>query len=279
MANPAIRRAMNVEKPLGAEHHDVAGRARDGGESRVDLVGGVGVENIDGDAQARGGALQIPHERRGEFGSRLDQRKVTRCLRNQLAQQPQSLGCELGVQRGDTGDVAARPAQAVDQTERDRVGAGGEHDRNARRRRLGDDRRRCTARRRDHADLPADQIGRHRRQILIPARGPAILDGDVLALDETGGGKPLLERSQPLDVFLPGARVQQADHRHPVLLRARRKGRRRHAAKKGYELAPSHGDFRILWGYWLGNASTSAGLSFEPRQSRKTLNFRGYLPS
>ena len=82
--------------------------------------------------------------------------------------------------------VAARPGEAGDKTEPDRVFSDDENDGDRRGRSLGREGRSGTAGRSDHGDLTANQVGRQRRQSIQLIVGPAILDRDVLALDEAG---------------------------------------------------------------------------------------------
>ena len=93
----------------------------------------------------------------------------------------------------------------------------------------------------DHGHLPADEIGRQSRQPIWLIVRPAILDGDVLAFDESSVVETLPERIK--DVFEPGSRrgPEKSDHRHRRLLRARReRPRRRRTAEQRDELAPFH---------------------------------------
>ena len=83
------------------------------------------------------------------------------------------------------GDIAARPVEAGDEANSDRVGADREHDRN---RRGGGFRgkRRSVARCDDHCHLAADQIGRQRWQPIVLILRPAVFDRDVLTFDIAG---------------------------------------------------------------------------------------------
>src|SRR5262249_29684941 len=85
-------------------------------------------------------------------------------------------------QEAYTGQIGSRPAEALDETARDRVRAAGKHD--------GDGGgglfrgvRRDGTTGHDHRDLAADQISRQRRQPVIVTLGPTILDQSVLVLD------------------------------------------------------------------------------------------------
>ena len=98
-----------------------------------------------------------------------------------------------------------------------------------------------TAGRGDHGDLPANQIGRQRRQSIELIVGPAILDRHVLALDKAGLLQALAECAQAIRERVGRCGVEEPDHRHRRLLRARReRPRRRRAAEQRDELAAFH---------------------------------------
>jgi hypothetical protein len=135
-------------------------------------------------------------------------------LRRQLTEQAEPLGSDLSIQRCDTGRIAAGTIQALHQAEPDRVGAGGEHDRDRRGRLLRRHRGGRAAGRDDESDALANQLGRHARQQLVLAARPAIVDRSVLPLDKAAGRKPLAESREAFLVFLRRAGVQEADGRH-----------------------------------------------------------------
>jgi hypothetical protein len=94
-----------------------------------------------------------------------------------------SLFCrQLGGEEIDAGRVAARSGEAGDEPKPDRVLGNQEHNGNCFGR-LGCDDRSGRAGRNDHADTPANELGRQRRQPIRLILGPAKLDRDVLALD------------------------------------------------------------------------------------------------
>src|SRR6516162_6964398 len=61
---------------------------------------------------------------------RIDERGDGARIGKQLVQQLQSLATELGVQRGDAGEVATGLVQTGNEADLDRIGAGDEDDRN-----------------------------------------------------------------------------------------------------------------------------------------------------
>jgi hypothetical protein len=93
----------------------------------------------------------------------------------------------------------------------------------------------------DHGHLTTDQICRQLWKPIDVTVRPAILDGDILPLDETRFFQALPECDD--EVRRVGGRCdpQEADHRHGCLLGAcdARPSRRR-AAEKRDEIAPSH---------------------------------------
>src|SRR5262245_28995275 len=70
---------------------------------------------------------------------------------------------------------------------------------------------------------------------------PAIFNRHVLALDVAGVAKPLSERAHEWCVGVRRSAVEEPDHRHRRLLRARHsRPRRRRAADQRDEFAPFH---------------------------------------
>jgi hypothetical protein len=109
-------------------------------------------------------------------------------------QESQPLGHRFQEERIDAGRVAARPGEADDKTSLDRVFSDAEHDRDRRGRSLGRDRGARAGGRGDDGDTTADQVSHQRRQAIVLAVQPVVLDCHVLALDVAGFSKPLAER-------------------------------------------------------------------------------------
>ena len=115
-------------------------------------------------------------------------------LGNQLGQQLEPLGHQLGGQDADAREVAARPGETGDQA---RLRPG----RCRRRRRSGSSRSHFSplvpqraAVVDDHVDLAADEIGGQCGQPIIAALRPAVFDRHVLSLDIAGFAQSLAER-------------------------------------------------------------------------------------
>src|SRR5262249_41604418 len=99
----------------------------------------------------------------------------------------------------------------------------------------------CSDGRDHHSDLAVNQIGGQRRQSIIVVLRPAILDGDVRALDEALLLQALAEGAQTVRVRLRQRRMPESDDWHRRLLRASREWpRRRRTAQQRYELASFH---------------------------------------
>src|SRR5262249_7622402 len=67
---------------------------------------------------------------------------------------------------------------------------------------------------------------------------PAILNGDVSALDVTGLAETAAERVEEIAEGVPRRQSEKSDHRRRLLLRARRERPCRSRAEQGDELAP-----------------------------------------
>ena len=122
----------------------------------------------------------------------------------------------------DACQVAARPGEAGDKTKPDRVFGDGEDDGDRRGCRLGRQRHSRASERGDHSDLPANQIGRQLRQSIELILGPAVHDRHVLALDIAGLFQALAKSAQTVRVRVRRCGVEEPDHWHRRLLRARR---------------------------------------------------------
>src|SRR5262249_43538954 len=94
----------------------------------------------------------------------------------------------------DTGDVAARPTEACDQTGLDRVTAEAEDDGNRSGRGFGCERRGDATHRCDDSHWAAYKIGRQFRQSIKVIVRPAVFDRDVAALGVAGFAQAFAER-------------------------------------------------------------------------------------
>src|SRR5215831_11678018 len=144
----------------------------------------------------------------------------------------------------ETGDIAARSCQALDEACADRICDIHQHDRHAAGRPL---QLSCGrgATRQDNVRRERDQFRRESADAVGIARTPAVLDPHVAAVDPAQLVQSLLERGEACpDVRI--VRVRSRPNEHPdaphslALLRARRERPRRRAAKQRDELASSH---------------------------------------
>jgi hypothetical protein len=86
--------------------------------------------------------------------------------------------------------------------------------------------------------VPANQIGRQRRQLFELIFGPPVFDRHVLALDITGVFEALTKSAQTLRLAVGRYGAEEPDHWHRQLLRARCNRPHRRAAEERDELAP-----------------------------------------
>src|SRR5262249_21090289 len=207
-----------------------------------------------------------------------------------IVQPPESFRPQLDTQPGHAGHVAARAIPIGHQAERDRVTAGLEDNRNDRGHSFGGDS--CGgARRGDHEDLSAHQIGGHPGQLIVPTLRPPVFDLDVMVLDVTGSPKPLPNSEQRAPLRLDRTAIDKPDHRHRSLLRPRReRPRGGSAAEQRYELAPPHSItssarassvdgtsrpstfavLRLITNSYLVGACTGRSAGFSPLRMRST---------
>jgi hypothetical protein len=118
-------------------------------------------------------------------------------VRNDLAQEFESLAGKVRNLVRQTGDVAARSSQTCDQAGPDRVRRRRKHDRDVRSRLLcGEGWRGCH--RDNDIDLEPDQLGRVFCVALIAALCPAILNREVSTIYPTEFSEPLNKSGNPL---------------------------------------------------------------------------------
>src|SRR5262249_50624073 len=170
----------------------------------------------------------------------VDECRHNGCCRDQLVQELQALRPYFQIQRSHARDIATRAAKAGNKPSRDWVGCYPEDDWNRRTRCLCRKRRR-SARRGNHVHAAANQIGCQHRQLIILVLRPAEFDCHVLAFDKGRFVQAATERSYHMRGISGRLTVEEANHGHPRLLRARRERPRGcSAAEQGHELAPLH---------------------------------------
>src|SRR6516165_10805735 len=121
----------------------------------------------------------------------------------------------------------------------DRVSAYSKGDRDGRRRSFGGDRSKVAAGCGDDGHATTRKVVHESRQAIELALQPMVLDRHVLALDVAGFVEALAEPGNKGRIRQSG--IDEADHRHRRLLRARsERPSNRSAAEQRYELASLH---------------------------------------
>jgi hypothetical protein len=161
--------------------------------------------------------------------------------RRQLTQQSEPFRLhEIGQQR-DARHVTTGSVETFHQTVADGIAAHSEDDRYCRGGAFGCMRGGVAANRCEHVHPAAHEIGGERRQFAVIAVRPAELDRNVLALAKTALLETAPKRFKQVHRVLRRPAAHEADHRHHRLLGMRhQRPRRRRAAEKRDELAPSH---------------------------------------
>src|SRR5262245_43619230 len=104
----------------------------------------------------------------------------------------------------------------------------------------GDERRIVASGCGDHGDLTSNEISCERRQPIQLSLRPVIFDRDVLTIHVTGLVQATAESRHLWSERLRRLPVQESDHRHCRLLRARRERPCRRTAEQRDERAPLH---------------------------------------
>src|SRR5262245_26302713 len=130
--------------------------------------------------------------------------------------------CPRGrAEEAHAGHIAIWSAEASDEPELDRIAADAKDNRDRRGRRLDHHRRNVVARV-DHGHWLAEEIGGQRHQAVILVFSVLVVDRDVAALDTSHAAKALAKRTLHLRGGRTRAAAQIPDHRHWLLLCARR---------------------------------------------------------
>jgi hypothetical protein len=113
----------------------------------------------------------------------VDQERNQWSLCKQFAHKLQALGPERVRDHGYAGQIAARPIKAGNETNSDRIAAGGEDDRHARGCYPQGAGRDIGGAAEDHRHFALDQIGQQFREPIKLAVRPAEFDRNILAVD------------------------------------------------------------------------------------------------
>ena len=156
-------------------------------------------------------------------------------------QQPQALLRQFRGEDVDTGRIAVGTGEAGDEPRLDGIAGAVEHDGDRCSRSLDRSSGRFAADRDDDGDLAANEIGGQRGYSLVLALGPAVLDRDIVALDEAGFLETFAEAGYEMRERTGRSGTEESDHRHCRLLRAGDEWTRdRRTAEKRKEFAPLH---------------------------------------
>src|SRR5262249_32689572 len=130
--------------------------------------------------------------------------------------------------------------KAADQPMADRVSTEAKGDRDRRRRSFGCKRGRI-AQGSDNCNTTAREVSHERRQAIVLAAEPMVLNDSVLAFNVAGFAEAFRERCGRASGAIERSTTDKADDRQLLrLLRARRERPRRRAADQRDELASSH---------------------------------------
>src|SRR5262249_8675398 len=121
----------------------------------------------------------------------------------------------------------------------DRISAYSKGNRDGRGRSFGRKRRRIAGRS-YNGYATADEVGHERRQTMVFAAEPVVLDRHVLRLDVASFAEACTERACMARRAIERPTADKAYHRHRRLLRARREWPRRRTTQQRYELAAFH---------------------------------------
>jgi hypothetical protein len=150
------------------------------------------------------------------------------------------LGLDFTGEEIDPRHVAAGPRQACDQPKRHRILADTEHHRDDRRGGFGSERPWSVGRCGDHRDTAPDGIVEDCGKVLVVTVQPVIFDDDVLALRKPALAQAFAKLGGQRRGRVNPSSIDQRDHRHCRLLRARRERPSGKSCNSLQELAPSH---------------------------------------
>ena len=159
-------------------------------KDHIDFETSAGVENVDFQPEGASSGLHVSERgRRVRRIGRIDEYCDPRRRGQQVTQESEALCYHFGSQKINPGRIAARPSEAGDKAELDRVFGNAENDRYCPGCGFSRERGRRAPWRRNHTHLPVHQVSRLLREPVESPFRQAILDGNVLALDVAGFGK------------------------------------------------------------------------------------------
>src|SRR5262249_12662710 len=125
-----------IEDCIGADHERAGSQLGQGREDRIEIAFGAGMQDMQLHSEDAGRRLQVSQYGLGIGIGWVDERGNDGRRWYQLVRQLQSFRHYLHVQLGHARDVAARPIEASDETELNRIAGGGEDNGNRRNRPL-----------------------------------------------------------------------------------------------------------------------------------------------
>src|SRR5262249_46333504 len=173
-------------------------------------------------------------------GVRIDEHGKSGGGGNQFAKQLYAFCLQRGRKKTHACPAATRSIEARNETKLNRVISGQEHDRNCFRHRLGGKCRRNATSGGNNRERMGDEISGKRRQPIVLTFRPAIFDGYVSSFDIACLIETLTECGYLVRRAVGRCAVEEPDHRHRRLLRARRERPCGCAAEQRDELAAFH---------------------------------------
>ena len=189
------------KKRVGVDGQGVRPLARDAVERQLNLVAGAGIEDLNLQPASTRSHPHVPRRGFGLLGiRRIDGYSRTNRSGQEFTQKFQPFCGQLGIEKINACQIAAGRARLATRASltgsSDVMKTMGSVVVAA----LAANVRRITSGSGNHRDLPADQIGCHRRQPIGLVFGPAIFDRDVLAFDIAGLLKSLPKCAHALRV-------------------------------------------------------------------------------
>src|SRR5215475_9281619 len=219
------------KKGATADENRVGSVVRKCCEGCIDVRAGADIKGLDLQSHGARSRVHISQYGLGVGVRRMDEHGDATSCGYELAQELQPFCYQLITEKIDARRVAARPGEAGDKAQPDRVFRDGKDDRDCRGSGLGRQRRDGTSGRNDHGDLSTNQFSHQRWNSIGLILAPAIFDRDVLALEITGILQAFTECAHTVRLRIGRTWVDETDHRHRLLCTRRERPRRRAAAQ------------------------------------------------
>src|SRR6516165_3108876 len=168
------------KKRVGDDQQCAAGLLHEAREGRIDLATGANAKDFDWNPKNRSARLEVFNSGVGKRSIGPDERNEAAGSGRQLTQHSEVFWNKLYKLETYASGVAARPIEARYQFQRNRISGDGKHNRNARGRSFGRERRWRAGRRGNHCQPPTDQIRSQVWQPIILALRPPEFDCYIL---------------------------------------------------------------------------------------------------